>query len=403
MCFSLSVAHSSITLWVRSLIVCLFCSNISQLLPSIQHHLDSNVVTCRYFLVLAVYDLVLSIFYIPIVVTATGCRFRNYTSALYFAHFGWTTACTFHALGTYVIVFLSMDRFVGVWFPTWFKTLQQPPFGFWHRMAAVAVVCVGVHVPFMVDAAVECWESSNEDTGMFKSISNQTSDTSCTNGSWVSIDGFEYSFDETWHTVYRYFYNMIVRWLPSGVLFVLNFSLVTAVILGKVKLPGEAGEAENEKARAGTSMDTLRKGSRRMMRNSERILVVTVIAMTASYVLLTLPITIFLTALANTGTERCVTSSPEETLRHIGNILQLLEHVLHVFFLFLINPRFRRETLYLLRCRESGADEDTNSPDDQLTSGNRPVSHANRYSSITVRVRDSNMPVSCQSLRNDFS
>lgn len=351
----------------------------------------------RYFLVLAVYDLALNIFYIPIIVTATGCSIADYGSAWYFAHFGWTMACTFHALSTYVIVFLALDRFVGVWFPTWFKRLHAPPYGFWHRMAAVAVVCVGVHVPYMVDATVECCELDGQHMSR-ADLQCQSNDSSCSNGLWVSVDGYEYSFDETWHIVYRYFYMLIVRWLPSVLLLVFNISLVIAVCLGKVTFPGNS--AKNE-ADSGSGRETImRKGSRRVTRNSERILVATVIAMTASYILLTLPITIFLTGLADTGTERCLYSSPEETVRHVGNVLQLLEHVIHIFFLFFINPRFKREMLYQLRCREfPGEEGDTTTPDDQPGSGNRPISNASR----SYRVRDSAVPLSCHPLRSDFS
>uniref|UniRef100_A0A0P4WI41 G-protein coupled receptors family 1 profile domain-containing protein n=1 Tax=Scylla olivacea TaxID=85551 RepID=A0A0P4WI41_SCYOL len=338
---------------------------------------------------LAACDMALSVFYIPIVVTATGCNFLDYGSALYFAHFGWTTACTFHALGTYVIVFLSLDRFVGVWFPTLFKRLQQPPFGFLHRMVAMVVVCVGVHLPFMVDATVECEGFDEEEIQL-------SDNSSCPNGSWVSSDGFENSFNERWHEVYRYFYNLMVRWLPYGLLAVFNFSLVVAVSLGKVRFPGTAA---TEVTKVDPATGTLRSGNRRQARNSERVLVVTVIAMTASYVVLTLPITIFLTALAGADTDRCSSPSPEETLRHVGNIFQLLEHVLHAVFLVLINPRFRRETLRLLGCRDSsGGEGDTTTPDDDLASATRPVSSASRSYSLVVKVRNSTVPPSCHKL-----
>ncbi|XP_063850041.1 uncharacterized protein LOC135094150 [Scylla paramamosain] len=348
-----------------------------------------KVAVNRYFLVLAAYDMALSVFYIPIVVTATGCNFLDYGSALYFAHFGWTTACTFHALGTYVIVFLSLDRFVGVWFPTLFKRLQQPPFGFLHRMVAMVVVCVGVHLPFMVDATVECEGFDEEEIQL-------SDNSSCPNGSWVSSDGFENSFEERWHEVYRYFYNLMVRWLPYGLLAVFNFSLVMAVSLGKVRFPGAAA---TEVTKVDPATGALRSGNRRQARNSERVLVATVIAMTASYVVLTLPITIFLTAFAGTDTDRCSSPSPEETLRHVGNIFQLLEHVLHAVFLVLINPRFRRETLRLLGCRDSpGGEGDTTTPDDDLASATRPVSSASRSYSLVVKVRNSTVPPSCHKL-----
>lgn len=271
-------------------------------------------------------------------------------------------------MGTYIVIFMSLDRFVGVWFPMLFKKLTQPPFDITNRLVFTTILCFGLHVVFMVDAEVQCLALGSLDdncTVGYDSLHNCTSDT------YISNDGFEKSFNEHWHVVYRYFYNLLVRWLPCAVLIVLNISLVLAVVSGRVKYP-----KNNEKDPKKED-----KGRKRQLKNirQEKVLVVTAIAMTASYVVMTMPITIFLTSFASANDCRCEKPSPEETLRHVGNILQLTEHILHSIYLFLINRCFRRELLCLLKCRKS-PNNGFVSDELSISTNSRPLSTVSRYS-----------------------
>ncbi|KAG0727388.1 putative G-protein coupled receptor B0563.6 [Chionoecetes opilio] len=341
----------------------------------------------RYFLALAAFDLLHFLFYIPILVSACGCTFPNYGSAYYFTHFGWTLAASFHGMGTYTLVLLALDRFVGVWFPTAFKRLQRPPFAFTHRMVAVVVLSVGVHVPFMSHGNVVCAEDEN--------IICSSNTTTCESGAWVSVNGYVCNYDHPWHIAYRHFQSLIVHWLPYALMYVFNVSLVIAVSLGKVRFPRSAAKGAADHEHQGAA----RTGAQQTKRNKEGILVATMIAMTASYVLFTLPIAIFLTGFADTGTERCKYYNPKEMLRHIGNILQLAERVLHIFFLLLIYPRFRREMMSLVRRRSATTEEgDTTSPDDQR-SGSSPLSSALH----SAKTGDSNTPPSSHFMESDIS
>lgn len=323
---------------------------------------------------LSLADLLLSASYIIIAVTACGCVFKSYASAWFFAHFGWSITCTFHALGTYIVIFMSLDRFVGVWFPTWFKVLTEPPFDITKRLVLASVLCFGLHVLYMVDAEVQC----DNLTLPINATDN------CPSDSYISNDGFQKSFDEQWHTVYRYFYNLMVRWLPCAILIVLNFGLVLGVVKGRVKFPRVKEEVERKATKAAPGM------KRQLKRNKqENVLVATAIAMTASYVVLTMPITIFLTGYAAASDSRCKEPSPRETLRHVGNIAQILEHVLHGVFLFFINPCFRQEMLCLLQCKKSPRDESLSS-EPPLANGTRPLSSVSR--SFSKVSRDSIVP-----------
>ncbi|XP_050689020.1 uncharacterized protein LOC126981626 [Eriocheir sinensis] len=303
-----------------------------------------NVMGNKYFLALSLCDLSLIFSYIIIAATANGCVLKSYASAWYFAHFGWSVTCTVHALGTYIVIFMSLDRFVGVWFPMWFVAITQQPFNINKKLLFATVLCFGLHVPYMVDAEVLCVEPSVNKT---RACVVHAKDI-CTSDLYNSNDGFQKSFKEPWHEVYRCIYSLLVRWLPCALLIVLNFGLMLAVVTGRVKLPRAQGEVEAKASK-------VEAGKQRQLKKNkqEKVLVATAIAMTASYVVMTMPITIFLTGYAKPNATRCTESSPEENLRHVGNITQMLEHVLHGVYLLLINPSFRKELLCLLRCRKS--------------------------------------------------
>ncbi|KAG0724221.1 hypothetical protein GWK47_041085 [Chionoecetes opilio] len=217
----------------------------------------------------------------------------------------------------------------------------------------------------------------------------------CESGAWVSVDGYVCNYDQPWHIAYLYFQSLILHWLPYALMFVFNMSLVIAVSLGKVRFPRSAAKGAADHEHQGAA----RTGAQQTKRNKEGILVATVIAMTASYVLFTLPLAIFLAGFADTGADRCKYYSPKEMLRHMGDILQLAERVLHIFFLLLIYPRFRREMMSLVRGRGATIEKgDTTSPNDQC-SGSRPLNSA-LYS---AEAGDSNAPPSSHFMESDIS
>ncbi|XP_050689128.1 uncharacterized protein LOC126981726 [Eriocheir sinensis] len=349
------------------LVVAGIVGSVVSILVLIQSNLKKAIGN-RYFLALSCCDLCLSISYIIIAVTACGCDFEWYSSAWFFAHFGWSVTCTFHALGTYIVIFMSLDRFVGVWFPPTYKILTQPPYDITKRLVFAVVLCFGLHVPYMVDAEVLCVDPSVNKTMTYVVHAKDN----CTSDIYNTNDGFQKSFKEPWHEVYRYIYNLLVRWLPCALLIVLNFGLVLAVVIGRVKLPRSRDEVK-------AKVSKLESRAKRQLKinKQEKVLVATAIAMTASYVVMTMPITIFLTGYAKSNDNRCTESSPAETLRHVGNIAQILEHVLHGVYLLLINPSFRQELLCLLQCKKS-PDDGHSSVDHSLSNGNRPLSRSFR-------------------------
>lgn len=119
--------------------------------------------------------------------------------------------------------------------------------------------------------------------------------------------------------------------MPSCLLVFFNTSLVVGVMQGRVNLPA---------------------GSQTPGGSGERNLIIITIAITISYVLFTIPIMIYITGFAGAEPDRCSANHPKEVLRAVGNSLQLLEHVIHIFFYIGLNRPFRKELKYLLRLEE---------------------------------------------------
>lgn len=264
-------------------------------------------------------DLLVCVFHIPVIITITGCRFSSYAEALYFAHLGWTLLGISQAMGTYTILWLSLDRFIAIWFYNWYPKIQQKPGVTRNRMLVTALLCVFFHLIAVIDAEVYC---SNP----------QESDGQCTDGEWVSVSGYGRHFDEVWHKVYLGVLGLFIRWVPCAFLLVFNVGLVVGVVRGRITFP-----AAQESARGG-----------------EKTLIATTIAITASYILLTFPITVYIMGYNTHVDNRCSGRHPKEVLRAVGNVLQLLEHVVHIVFLIGLYHGFRRELKILLRLERRG-------------------------------------------------
>ncbi|XP_042209520.1 uncharacterized protein LOC121857500 [Homarus americanus] len=275
----------------------------------------------RYFLLLAICDISVCLSYIPVIITVTGCQLSTYGLAYYFAHFCWTITCTCHAFGTYTILWLAFDRFMAVWMYIYYQKTHKSGYFMRMRIIITYIGCFMLHLPYMIRGNVGCANVDERDVY------------TCPNSSWVSLDGFEYDFNEPWHQTYRYIYSFSVRWLPSLLLVICNLGMILGVYKGKINFPsGHIGK-----------------------RNGERNLIITMIAMTASYIIFTTPITIYLTFYAD---KRC-TDSPEENLRHIGNSLQLFEHVTHIVFLIALNTKFRKQIRIILHISQPGDELDS--------------------------------------------
>ncbi|XP_042224141.1 uncharacterized protein LOC121868003 [Homarus americanus] len=312
-------AHQVVYRWILPIVICLgVLSNGLCIFILSRPSLRSARVN-RYFLMLAVSDLLVCLFYIPVCTTVTGCTFSSYAEAFYFSHFGWTLVGITQAMGTYTILWLSLDRFIAVWWYSLYPIIQKKPNLFRNRMVVTITLCIVTHLTYIFTATVDC------------SIPDEA-DGLCTEGTWIVKNGYRNNFEKTWHKVYRSLFGLFIRWVPCCLLLLFNMGLVIGVIRGRVNFPATG----NGSGRSG-----------------ERTLVITMIAITASYILLTLPITVYIMAYATDVVNRCSGEHPKEVLGAVGNCLQLFEHVIYIVFLVGLNKGFRKELKILLHLEEN--------------------------------------------------
>ncbi|CAL4065139.1 unnamed protein product [Meganyctiphanes norvegica] len=74
-----------------------------------------------YIQVLSLLDLLGFISRLPMVFDDEYCGYYHYSMAFYMTHFGWIIVNFLRAVSSYVLVFLSLDRFIGIWFPDRFR------------------------------------------------------------------------------------------------------------------------------------------------------------------------------------------------------------------------------------------------------------------------------------------
>ncbi|XP_053649305.1 probable G-protein coupled receptor B0563.6 [Cherax quadricarinatus] len=287
----------------------------------------------RYFLILAVSDLLVCVFYIPVITTITGCTFSSYGEAYYFSHFGWPLVGITQIIGTYTILWLSLDRFIAVWMYSLYPRIQQKPNVLRNRMGITILLCLSIHILYCIIAEVEC--SDEKDGKCIK---------------WKIKTGYQNHFNEVWHIVYRSVFALFIRWVPACFLLVFNLGLIVGVVRGRINFP------------------TTTQGS---SRSGEKTLIITMISITASYILLVLPITIYITGYAEYREDRCTGRLSQEILRAVGNCLQIFEHSIHIFFLAGLNHGFRDEMKILFHMGKRNTEEV-----ETLENGQLGVSHS---------------------------
>ncbi|KAK3850424.1 hypothetical protein Pcinc_042873 [Petrolisthes cinctipes] len=312
--------------------------------PSLRHTKVNG-----YLIVLTVCDFFVCVSYIPVITTITGCVHYSYTDALYFAHFGWTLVGVFQTIGIYTILWLSLDRFMAVWMYDLYPRIQQKPHVNRNRMILTAICCLAIHVVYMIDGKAEC--TSDVDHHL-----------DCKHGRWLSTSGYELSYSEQWHKMYRFFFSLVIRWIPSTLLLGFNAGLVVGVARGRLSFPSASHP------------------------NAERNLVTITICITFSYIFFSLPIVVYITAFASKLDDRCSGLHSKEILRAVGNCFQLLEHIVHVFFMAGLNSAFRKELKVFLRLEQSTVEKEDYAGG---IKGEEEVSRKGKGSQLTPRLERS--------------
>lgn len=291
----------------------------------------------RYFLVLAVSDLLLCVSFIPISTSINGCTFTSEAEAHYFAHVAWNMISFWQTMATYTIMWLAMDRFLGVWMPLTYRRIHSRKNFMRIRIRVTALVCFVIHIVLFINGTVVEAKPPACDTGISKTAFHVFSNKK---GNW---------FVRYW---YKNLYLFISFWFPGICLIILNAGLVTAVMKGRLHFPEM--NCDSATTPSSTPVDNGEINSR------DKALIVTMISMSISYMIFLIPNTIFLALKSGSFDDRCCKYYQEEVVRDAFNLLIPFEHVVHIFFLLILNSNFRKELKHILHLEQIKSEENQN-------------------------------------------
>ncbi|KAK7077088.1 hypothetical protein SK128_007498 [Halocaridina rubra] len=210
---------------------------------------------------------------------------------------------------------IHVNKFLAVWFYQHFKKVQTLRV-ICVRATAVVILDIIVHLFFFINAGIKCRESEVMEK--------------CPRHMYIIEDSYRKNNTETWHTMFLVLHECLIRWIPGVLLFVFNVGLVIAITTNRLNSPASC----------------LRK-----KKMNEFRVTLTSIAITGSFIVCTFPNTVFVVWFSENVENQCY--GHHEVFRGVANILQLLEHVVHIVFLVMLNPSFRCELFCLLTCKSA--------------------------------------------------
>ncbi|CAL4066598.1 unnamed protein product [Meganyctiphanes norvegica] len=101
-----------------------------------------------YIQFLSLVDLLGFIMRLPMVFDNEYCVYSHYSMAFYMTHFGWLIVNYFRGISSYVLVFLSLDRFTVIWFPDTFKNTKKTNVGRKRLIFITMLVFLTVYIPW---------------------------------------------------------------------------------------------------------------------------------------------------------------------------------------------------------------------------------------------------------------
>jgi len=86
---------------------------------------------------------------LPIIFDNEYCGYLKYSMAFYMTYFGWQIINILRAINSYVLVLLSFDRFMAIWFPKSFKNTKGTKRGMKRLIMIASLVFLTDYIPWM--------------------------------------------------------------------------------------------------------------------------------------------------------------------------------------------------------------------------------------------------------------
>ncbi|CAL4124719.1 unnamed protein product, partial [Meganyctiphanes norvegica] len=254
----------------------------------------------RYFLFMAVMDLLSCLFVIPVSLTISGCVFTSRHIAYYYAYLGWAVPEILQIISFCVIVFLSYDRCLAIYLPAHFKEIQNHKV-FRNRIIGIVTFSIFLHLPVIALGNVEELDD----------------------GKFIVTDGYRSMFDNPFFKIYSAFKEVLDYVGPSIIQMMFHIALVVAMV--KTKFIHEDEELERKKF----------------------VLNVTIISMGLFYLVTSMPVCIYNFYYAKPNNDCCHGEYGVEVFRGIANCFKLSQNVFNIIFIVILNKTFKKEFLTL--------------------------------------------------------
>ncbi|XP_069955307.1 probable G-protein coupled receptor B0563.6 [Cherax quadricarinatus] len=263
-----------------------------------------------YYLMLISCDLLILVISIPTAITVNGCRLFSYSVAVYFAHIFFTFFYIIQTFTLYVILWISYDRFLALWFFKRFHEVQGRRV-LRSRVLLTMSLCILMHMKHLFDVQFMCVKSSE--------IVKEP-DEWCEGGVWIIKDDLHsLSRKNVWTHLWWVLRGLVVLVVPIILVLVFNVGIVVGLVHRRLH---------------NTAATTRTRGQAYSS-------IYISLAISATFVLCTVPITVHATFYAE-NIVNCTGPYSEEVFRAVANLLLIGEHLTHFLF-FSFNETFRSE------------------------------------------------------------
>ncbi|CAL4226346.1 unnamed protein product, partial [Meganyctiphanes norvegica] len=160
----------------------------------------------RYIQVLAVLDLLSFLARIPFAIDYEYCLYSNYILAFYITYFGWMFVNIIRLSSLYVLMCLSYDRFIAIWFSDRIRSVMKKRV-VRIRLIFIFILTIGSFLPMILIGRIL-----------------PTSD-----GRWFCYPGYRQNKKGTGVVIYRMYLVLLTGAIPALSLIVFNIGLLVGL------------------------------------------------------------------------------------------------------------------------------------------------------------------------------
>ncbi|XP_063588684.1 uncharacterized protein LOC134765819 [Penaeus indicus] len=280
----------------------------------------------RYFLLMILSDFGMTICIIPSVVSLNGCVFWSYSFASYFAHFGWSLETFYQMLSVYILLWISLDRFMAAWNIPLFSRVYKDGV-IVKRMVATVSFCVFSHLQKFICAEALCLKGDLINCTQFK-----------------IRDAVHYEDESIRTRIFMTLHEISLTWFPVIVLAVLNFGLA-------IKL---------------YSKNNQNNFTSDYRREKENKAIISLLCFSFTYIFFSTPISWYLIYFHDLE-NKCYGNWADEVFRGVANIFEIAQGLMHILYLYLLNKKFRMAIISFFKTESAEdstqASQDKREPD----------------------------------------